>query len=387
MKPQEISVNISELSVIYRTKKTNKERREIRDFLVTLTGFSKDYAAKLLRGNRVRTGKKTGRGPTYSMEVRNMLIELWERAGCPNTKALQARIDRFVEEFGEVRHLRPEVADRLRRMSASTMDRILRGRPRKKPGFTVRRRTPRAPSAAQALAQEISGEAIPAYLCKPGEVQVDTVALCGGDMSGNFHWILTVTDRVTLWTEIRCVWNKGAAGVFAALEDALASFPYKVRILHFDNGNEFMNAHLLAFVRRHPEYAYQRSRPRQKNDNAHVEQRNYSLVRTNFGYGRYDNRAQTEALNHQCIRISRHHNYCLPTMTLRSKTPHLSGKGCSRHYSPPITPAQRLLEHPGLRLRHRAALKRRLATLNALVLMEQITYALARLRRDATLQG
>ena len=274
-----------------------------------------------------------------------MLIELWERAGCPNTKALQARIDRFVEELGEVRHLRPEVADRLRRMSASTMDRILRGRPRKKPGFTVRRKTPRAPSAAQTLAQEVSGEAIPAYLCKPGEVQVDTVALCGGDMSGNFHWILTVTDRVT------------------------------------------MNAHLLAFVRRHPEYAYQRSRPRQKNDNAHVEQRNYSLVRTNFGYGRYDNRAQTEALNHQCIRISRHHNYCLPTMTLRSKTPHLSGKGCSRHYSPPITPAQRLLEHPGLRLRHRAALKRRLATLNALVLMEQITYALARLRRDATLQG
>ena len=387
MKPQEISVNISELAVIYRTKKTNKERREIRAFLVTLTGFSKDYRRSCYVGTVSEPAKKTGRGPTYSVEVRNMLIELWERAGCPNTKALQARIDRFVEEFGEVRHLRPEVADRLRRMSASTMDRILRGRPRKKPGFTVRRRTPRAPSAAQALAQEISGEAIPAYLCKPGEVQVDTVALCGGDMSGNFHWILTVTDRVTLWTEIRCVWNKGAAGVFAALEDALASFPYKVRILHFDNGNEFMNAHLLAFVRRHPEYAYQRSRPRQKNDNAHVEQRNYSLVRTNFGYGRYDNRAQTEALNHQCIRISRHHNYCLPTMTLRSKTPHLSGKGCSRHYSPPITPAQRLLEHPGLRLRHRAALKRRLATLNALVLMEQITYALARLRRDATLQG
>ena len=150
MKPQKISVNISELAVIYRTKKTNKERREIRDFLVTLTGFSKDYAAKLLRGNRVRTGKKTGRGPTYSVEVRNMLIELWERAGCPNTKALQARIDRFVEEFGEVRHLRPEVADRLRRMSASTMDRILRGRPRKKPGFTVRRRTPRAFSRAGA---------------------------------------------------------------------------------------------------------------------------------------------------------------------------------------------------------------------------------------------
>ena len=198
---------------------------------------------------------------------------------------------------------------------------------------------------------------------------------------------LTVTDRVTLWTEIRCVWNKGAAGVFAALEDALASFPYKVRILHFDNGNEFMNAHLLAFVRRHPEYAYQRSRPRQKNDNAHVEQRNYSLVRTNFGYGRYDNRAQTEALNRQCAKISCHHNYCLPTMTLRSKTPHLSGKGTSRHYSPPITPAQRLLEHPGLRLRHRAALKRRLATVNALMLMDQITHALARLRRDATLQG
>ena len=96
-----------------------------------------------------------------------MLIELWERAGCPNTKALQARIDRFVEELGEVRHLRPEVADRLRRMSASTMDRILRGRPRKKPGFTVRRKTPRAPSAAQTLATEVSGEAIPAYLCKP----------------------------------------------------------------------------------------------------------------------------------------------------------------------------------------------------------------------------
>ena len=387
MKTQDVSDNVEKLVIICRAKKTNEERRKVRDILVTLSGFSKDYAAKLLRGNRVRTGQKTRRGLTYSEEVRNMLIELWERAGCPNTKALRARIDRFVEELGEVRHLRPEIADRLRRMSASTMDRILRGRPRKKPGFTVKRKAPRAPSAAQALATEISGEAIPAYLCKPGEVQVDTVALCGGDMSGNFHWILTVTDCVTLWTEIRCVWNKGAEGVFAALEDALASFPYKVRILHFDNGNEFMNAHLLAFVRRHPEYTYQRSRPRQKNDNAHVEQRNYSLVRANFGYGRYDNRAQTEALNHQCVKISCHHNYCLPTMTLCSKAPHPSGKGCARRYSPPITPAQRLLEHPGLRLRYRAALKRRLSTFNALILTEQITRALVRLRRDATLQG
>ena len=121
MKQQDISGDVEKLSMIYRAKKTNAERREVRDILVTLSGFSKDYAAKLLRGNRVRTGKKTRRGPTYSEEVRNMLIELWERAGCPNTKALQARIDRFVAELGEVRHLRPEVADRLRRMSAMVL--------------------------------------------------------------------------------------------------------------------------------------------------------------------------------------------------------------------------------------------------------------------------
>ena len=166
-------------------------------------------------------------------------------------------------------------------MSASTIERNLKGLARKPLG-ALRKTYRTKESKSLAFVEVGSGERIPACDVEPGDIQVDTAALCGGDLRDNFIWVLTLTDRRTQWTEIRAVWNKGAEGIFAALEEMLASFPFRIYSLHYDNGAEFMNAHLVRFAQRHPNLRYARSRTGRCNDNAHVEQKNESVVRKLF---------------------------------------------------------------------------------------------------------
>ena len=121
----------------------------------------------------------------------------------------------------------------------------------------------------------------------PGFMEADTVAHCGNSLAGDFVWSLTLTDILTGWTECRATWNKGSSGVLEQIKAIEQALPFKLRGFDCDNGSEFLNHHLLRYFSEHPvKPVFTRSRPYKKNDNAHVEQKNWTHVRQLFGYER-----------------------------------------------------------------------------------------------------
>jgi hypothetical protein len=133
---------------------------------------------------------------------------------------------------------------------------------------------------------------------KPGWLEVDTVALCGGSVAGEFVWMLDGVDYATTWVEVRGLWGRGEAGTLAALQDIEQTLPFRLLGLDSDNGGEFLNYHVLRWLQQRPRPVFMtRSRPYKKDDNAHVEQKNWTHIRQNFGYERHDNPKVVEPIN------------------------------------------------------------------------------------------
>jgi hypothetical protein len=133
---------------------------------------------------------------------------------------------------------------------------------------------------------------------KAGWLEVDTVALCGGSVKGEFVWMLDGVDYETTWVEMRGMWGRGQAATLAALRDMEASLPFALLGLDSDNGGEFLNYHVLRWLQKRPRPVFMtRSRPYKKDDNAHVEQKNYTHIRQCFGYERHDNPEVVDLIN------------------------------------------------------------------------------------------
>ena len=322
----------------YSKLKSKKAKSAAIDDFCQVTGAERKYAIRLLTGNR-KYRDHAGRGKTYTPGAEALFLRLWRASGRMTPQYLVTVAGRQMAALRELEHVDEAAAAQVLRMSASTMERILRKHPREAP----RRRNRR--SGANALASSVPcvpGEALPP--AAPGDTQVDTVALCGGDMSGNFFWILTLTDRLTQWTELRCVWNRGAAATKEGLADAEAAFPFPLTAMHSDSGLEFLNAHVLGYARDRPRpLAFTRSRPGNKNDNARVEQKNASVVREYFGYERIDRIELKKDMDVLCAKISLYNNLFRPCKRLISKTKRPDSHGFSKRYDKPATPLDRVI--------------------------------------------
>ena len=156
---------------------------------------------------------------------------------------------------------------------------------------------------------------------RPGFLEADSVAHCGSSLAGDFIWSLVYTDLASTWTEGRAVWNKGATGVVAQTRDGEESLPFAVRGFDFDNGSEWLNWTLIRYLQaRRTPVRLTRSRPYHKDDNAHVEQKNWMWPRQLLGYGRLSDASAVPQLN----RLYKEawgplHNFFLPSMKLREK--------------------------------------------------------------------
>lgn len=323
----------------YAHLKTKASRSAALDEFCAFTGASRKYANKLLTGTR-KYREHPGRGKTYTSASEALALRLWRESGHMNPQYLVCVIERQMAALRELEHVEEAAAKQVLRMSASTLERMLRAHPREAP----RRRNRR--SGANAMASCIPcvpGEALAPVA--PGETQVDTVALCGGDMSGNFFWILTQTDRLTQWTQCHPVWNRGAAATKSALCDAEKAFPFALTDIHSDSGHEFMNAHVLSYARqRENPLMFTRSRPGNKNDNARVEQKNGSIVREYFGYERIDRIELQKDMDRLCMRISLYNNLFRPCKRIISKTKKPNAHGYIKRYDKPRTPLVRVIE-------------------------------------------
>src|SRR5574340_146224 len=288
------------LETIYlRYKKASvKERTLILDEFCLNCGYHRKHAIRLLNRFKRFTKpqpKKRGRPSTYRKpSVLEPLKKIWLAANLPCAKRLKVIVPlwlpSYVKEFGS---LSLDVVQSLRRISPATLDRLLeptrvkyrgRGRTTTKPGTLLRKQIPIKTNQWDET--------------KPGFLEADTIAHCGETLLGQFVYTIDTVDIATGWTEQRAVWGKGESEVLQQIQDIEDSLPFPLLGFDSDNGSEFLNWHLMRhFNQRHNTVQFTRSRPYHKDDNAHVEQKNWTHVRQLFGYYRFDNQAVVELMN------------------------------------------------------------------------------------------
>src|SRR5664280_2826637 len=210
----------------------------------------------------------------------------------------------------------------------------------------------------------------------PGFVEIDLVGHEGGNAVGDHCYTLTVTDIATGWTENRSVKNKARRWVIVALEEISMIMPFPIIGVDSDNGSEFINHHLLDWCAQR-KITFTRSRPGNSNDGAHVEQKNWAVVRTVVGYHRYDTPAELALLNQIWVLQSQLTNYFLPQQKLVSKI--RDGAKVTKTYDRPTTPQRRAEQHPAVTVADKTIMTDTLAGLNPAAVQRAIQALTAQL--------
>jgi hypothetical protein len=221
-----------------------------------------------------------------------ILRSIWQATEYACGRRLVAMLPEWLPAYeAHERRVTVEVRERLLAASGRTLDRLLAplrlrggGRSLTRPGTLLRQQIP--------IRGGVWEEG------KAGWLEVDTVALCGGSVAGEFVWMIDGVDMATTWVEVRAMWGRGQAGTLTALQDVEASLPFDLLGLDSDNGGEFLNYHVMNWLQKRARPVFMtRSRPYKKDDNAHVEQKNWTHIRQSFGYERHDNPEVVAAIN------------------------------------------------------------------------------------------
>jgi len=264
------------------------------DQAVSLLGYHRKAAIRALNGSAaVSLSIRTGRPRQYEgQELLPVLRQIWRAANYPCARRLKAMLPDWVAGYeGYEKRVPAATKELLFQASARTLDRLLLP-------LRAQRRRPSLTRPGSLLRQQIPIRGSLWEEDKAGWLEVDTVALCGGSVAGDFIWMVDGVDYVTAWVSVRAMWNRGQEGTLGALQDIEKTLPFALLGLDSDNGGEFLNYHVLHWLQQRPRPIYvTRSRPYKKDDNAHVEQKNWTHVRQWFGYERYDNAEAVEPIN------------------------------------------------------------------------------------------
>jgi hypothetical protein len=362
-------------------------RSRLLDEVCALCGYERKYAIKVLGGKRGIAGRggrrRGGSQPLYGEAERQVLKAIWLAAEQPCGCRLKAALGIWMPHY-ERRHgrLPAELRAKVLRVSAATIDRLLapcrvalgsRGRCGTRPGTLLRSQI-----AVRTEHWDVSG---------PGFLEADTVAHCGESMAGEFCWTLTVTDVHTQWTETRAVANRGQEAVAARIAEIEAALPFAILGFDTDNGGEFLNWHLVDYFRKRPKpVEFTRSRAYHKNDNARIEQKNWTHVRQLVGYGRLEGPRAAGLLNALYTNYwGLFRNFFCPVMKhLRTE---VAGSRKRRIYDQPATPFERLKACPQAQREQIIKLEKILAGLDPFLLKETIETKLRALLRHQVRQS
>jgi hypothetical protein len=351
-----------------RYMKANKsEKQTILDEFTVNTGYHRKYAIRVLKhGYKRQVNKPKGRRAIYCGALVAALEQIWEIYGRICSKRLHPYLPegiKVLERCGELR-LSPETKELLLQISRSSIDRCLaparfhppHGRSTTKPGSLLKKQIPIRTFADWDEDQ-------------PGFLEIDCVAHCGEDPSGQFLHTLTCTDVCTGWTEPLALLRRSQEAVCSAIDGMRPGLPFALLGIDSDNGGEFINDLLYRYCL-HEHITFTRSRPYQKNDQAHVEQKNWSVVRHLIGYDRLDSEEQYALLAsiYQDWRL--YVNFFQPVLKLSRKE--RIGNRIIRKYDTARTPYQRVMEREEIPLARKAHLLNLYLSLNPVELRQRI---------------
>lgn len=340
------------------------------DELCEQYGYHRKHAIRLLNAAAAPRKSPPGPEPKYGA-ILELVERIWTAGEQPCGKRLAQMLPLWLPHYQ--RHygkLLPKQRKLSEQVSAATLDRLLqarrtqelRGLSGTRPGSLLRQQVP------------IQGEVWDEQ--RAGFLEADSVAHCGSSLAGNFVWSLTFTDIASTWTSGRAVWNRGAAGVLEQTRNVEASLPFRLLGLDFDNGGEWLNWHLIRHLQERAEpVRVTRSRPYHSDDNAHVEQKNWMWPRQLLGYGRLEDAALVEPINHVYQTLwGPLHNFFLPSMKLVKKE--RIGSRWKRKHDAPQTAYQRLLKMDVLSGKKKRELRDWFENLDPFVLHNKLEKAL-----------
>ena len=303
-------------------------------------GYERKYAIKLLGGLRgPLILKRPPPGPQAKYRAIGEVVEqIWKAAeqlcGKRLVQALPLWLPHYQRHYGKLSAGQKKL---VRQVSAATLDRLLaeqksryaKGLGGTRSGSLLRYQVP--------LQGEVWNEQ------RVGFMEADSVAHCGSSLAGNFVWSLTYTDLASSWTEGRAIWNKGSSGVLHQTRDVEAQLPFAILGFDFDNGSEWLNWTLIRYLQvRSKPIRLTRSCPYHKDDNAHVEQKNWMWPRQLLGYGRLEREDLVVPINGLYKEAwGPLQNFFLPSMKLVEKW--RVGSHWVRRYDRAQTAYQRLL--------------------------------------------
>ena len=367
---------IQSLKKAYRAA-VRSAKTSLLDIAVDLTGYNRQYTAYLLRSHHNLLKPKAQalrkRKRMYGPEVRAAVLAVRrvQFGACAELvqPILVERVTQLVA-FGEMQPPTQDVMDKLSRISVSTVKRMFQA----------------DHDRSYAKLKLHGGTTTPGKLLKPmvavrvsfwdettpGFYEVDTVSHNGGDPNGTFISSVNMTDVLTGWTEPEAIMGKGERATVAAIDDICEAEPCEVKGIDSDSGGEFINWHLFRYCKKH-KIDFTRSRSGQKNDNAHVEEKNRVVIRELVGHARYDTKEQLGILNELYRGPWRlYYNYFLTTRKVLKRSYDKSSGKASFTFDKARTPYRRIMDHPDVPQATKDRLKQEYDTLNPAALMRDI---------------
>lgn len=365
----------NKLQAQYR-KASKEDKGEILDRVVDTTGMGRSTARRMLTGPRLadpaeQVDGRTLRPRGFSDDARTLLEHVWALMGMPCGKYLVVMLDLWLPLLAAAGDLdKPfateQASAQLTTMSAATVDRYLkpaRDRMRIK-GIST---TKPSPLLRNSITIRSCADDAPNT---PGVIEADTVAHCGPTLIGEFARTLTMTDVVIGWTENASIRNNASKWIVEGIEELQQRFPFAMAIFDSDCGGEFINHEVAGWLQAR-DIAQTRSRPYQKNDQAHVESKNNHVVRKHAFYWRYDTPEELVLLNRLWRLVSLRLNFFTPTKKAVGYSTTADGRR-KRIYDKPATPWQRLQTSGVLDTQQLSAVAARIEGINPADLTRQI---------------
>jgi hypothetical protein len=359
---------IDRVGLRYRIS-TWKEKGKILDEFVSGSGYSRKHAITLLNHGISPPGPKKRMSPRrYDEAVRRALITIWKAANCICSKRLIPFLPVFVEALGRFGHisLPAEVLERLLSISPATADRLL---------YEERNPEGHSPSTTRPGKLLKHKIAVRTFFdwneLAPGFMEADLVAHCGESIEGSYLNTLVLTDIATGWTECVALLCRREADISGAIHATRQFLPFPLLGLDTDNGSEFINYELLRYCEKE-KITFTRSRAYRKNDQAHVEEKNGSIVRRLVGYDRYEGMDAWKALTSLYEALRLYVNFFQPSMKLISKE-RIAGH-TTKHYDKAKTPYQRALDADAIGEEQKSRLRASYQNLDPLKLLNELEH-------------